>query len=133
MAMSVDVTPRMHGIHHSIIMEETDANWSTIFSFPDFVHRTIRLNVPQQKLIMGLPVIRSENELTFGKLIPMPIAAGHPAAQRPMELMRREEPLELRNTVLADGWNDRPAAQRRVLERAKGEYASSSARMTNEH
>jgi sterol desaturase/sphingolipid hydroxylase (fatty acid hydroxylase superfamily) len=97
------VTPRMHGIHHSIIMEETDANWSTILSFPDFLHRTIRLNVPQKKLTMGLPVIRSENELTLGKLMAMPITAGHPAAQRPTALMRREEPLELPNTVLANG------------------------------
>lgn len=97
------VTPRMHGIHHSIIMEETDANWSTIFSFPDFLHRTIRLNVPQEKLTIGLPVLRNENELTVRKLISMPITAGHPAAQRPTELMRREERLELRNTMLADG------------------------------
>jgi hypothetical protein len=93
----------MHGIHHSIIMEETDANWSTIFSFPDYLHRTTRLNVPQEKLILGLPVIHSENALTFGKLIAMPITAGHPAAQRPTELTRREEPLDLCKTVLADG------------------------------
>ena len=98
----VIVTPRMHGIHHSIIMEETDANWSTIFSFPDFLHRTIRLNVPQEKLVIGVPILRSENDLTLGKLIPMPITAGDPSAQRPTELMRREEPLDLPNTVLAD-------------------------------
>jgi sterol desaturase/sphingolipid hydroxylase (fatty acid hydroxylase superfamily) len=100
------VTPRMHGIHHSIIMEETDANWSTIFSFPDFLHRTIRLNVPQRKLVIGLPVPRDENELTFGKLIPMPITAGSPTAQRPAESMRRDEPLELPNAVLADGMEE---------------------------
>jgi sterol desaturase/sphingolipid hydroxylase (fatty acid hydroxylase superfamily) len=102
------VTPRMHGIHHSIIMEETDSNWSTIFSFPDFLHRTIRLNVPQEKLIMGLSLLRGEIELTLGKLIRMPITAGHRAAQRPTELMRREEPLELPNTVLADGMEGPP-------------------------
>jgi sterol desaturase/sphingolipid hydroxylase (fatty acid hydroxylase superfamily) len=97
------VTPRMHGIHHSVIMEETDANWSTIFSLPDFLHRTVRLNVPQEKLTIGLPVLRNENDLTLRKLITMPIAAGQPEAQRPAELMRREEPLELPKTVLADG------------------------------
>jgi sterol desaturase/sphingolipid hydroxylase (fatty acid hydroxylase superfamily) len=97
------VTPRMHGIHHSIVMEETDANWSTIFSFPDFLHRTVRLNVPQKKLVIGLPTLRDENELTIGKLITMPITAGNPAAQRPKELMKREEPLELPKTALADG------------------------------
>jgi sterol desaturase/sphingolipid hydroxylase (fatty acid hydroxylase superfamily) len=44
----VVVTPRMHGIHHSIVERETDSNWGTIFSLPDYLHRTVRLNVPQQ-------------------------------------------------------------------------------------
>jgi sterol desaturase/sphingolipid hydroxylase (fatty acid hydroxylase superfamily) len=99
----VIVTPRMHGIHHSIIMEETDANWSTIFSFPDFLHGTIRLNVPQEKLVIGLGIAHDENRLTFGKLMAMPITAGHPTSQRPAALMRRKESLELSVTVLADG------------------------------
>jgi sterol desaturase/sphingolipid hydroxylase (fatty acid hydroxylase superfamily) len=96
------VTPRMHGIHHSVILEEMDANWSTIFSFPDFLHRTIRLNVPQDKLTIGLPVPRSERELIFGKLIAMPVTAGDPAAQRPGESIRRAETLPLPNSILAD-------------------------------
>ena len=33
----VVVTPRMHGIHHSIVREETGSNWSTIFTWPDYV------------------------------------------------------------------------------------------------
>jgi sterol desaturase/sphingolipid hydroxylase (fatty acid hydroxylase superfamily) len=96
------VTPRMHGIHHSVILEETDANWSTLFSFPDFLHRTIRLNVPQNTLLIGLPVPRGEKQLTFGKLIAMPITAGQPAAQRPVELTRREETSGLPTGILAD-------------------------------
>jgi sterol desaturase/sphingolipid hydroxylase (fatty acid hydroxylase superfamily) len=99
----VIVTPRMHGIHHSIIMEETDANWSTIFSFPDFLHRTIRLNVPQDKLVIGLPVPRGGERLSLGKLISMPIMPYCPELQRPAELMRRKEPLQLAVTMLADG------------------------------
>src|SRR5207244_11343655 len=39
------VTPRMHGIHHSMLREQTNANWSTIFAFPDSLHRTRKLNV----------------------------------------------------------------------------------------
>lgn len=97
------VTPRMHGIHHSVVMEETDSNWSTIFSLPDFLHKTIRLNVPQSELTMGLPAPRDPRDVTLGKLIPMPIAAGQPSAQRPEELMARPEPLKLPRTRLADG------------------------------
>jgi hypothetical protein len=114
----VIVTPRMHGIHHSIIMEETDANWSTIFAFPDFLHRTVRLNVPQQKLIIGVPIPHGENRLTLGRLISMPITAGHPELQRPAELMRRKEPLEFAVTALADG-GDEPES-RPVELRAPG-------------
>jgi len=29
------VTPRMHGIHHSVDERETNANWSVIFSWWD--------------------------------------------------------------------------------------------------
>ncbi|HJZ12934.1 MAG TPA: sterol desaturase family protein, partial [Acidobacteriota bacterium] len=49
------VTPRMHGIHHSIVQNETDSNFSTIFSFWDRLHRTIRLNIPQQEITIGVP------------------------------------------------------------------------------
>ena len=31
-----------------MIREEADANWSTIFALPDYLHRTRKLNVPQQ-------------------------------------------------------------------------------------
>lgn len=97
------VTPRMHGIHHSVILEETDANWGTIFAWPDYLHRTIRLNVPQEKLVLGIPVIRSEDDLTLPKLVAMPVTAGEPDWQRPPELNRRNELLELPRTALANG------------------------------
>ncbi|HWO41390.1 MAG TPA: sterol desaturase family protein [Candidatus Eisenbacteria bacterium] len=96
------VTPRMHGIHHSIILEETDANWGTIFSFPDFLHRTVRLNVPQQKITIGLPLFRDENRLTLGHLLMMPITAGDPSAERPAEWIKRNELLPLPESVLAE-------------------------------
>jgi sterol desaturase/sphingolipid hydroxylase (fatty acid hydroxylase superfamily) len=97
------VTPRMHGIHHSIILEETDANWGTIFSFPDYLHGTIRINIAQDKVVIGLPIIRSEDELTLPKLVVMPVTAGEPDEQRPSELTTRSEPQELPRTVLANG------------------------------
>jgi len=41
------VTPRMHGIHHSIVREETDSNWSSGLTLWDWLHGTLRLEVPQ--------------------------------------------------------------------------------------
>lgn len=67
------MTPRMHGIHHSVVSEERNANWSTIFSFPDFLHRTDRLDVPQQAVVTGLPEEREPSSQTVGALIAMPL------------------------------------------------------------
>jgi len=66
------VTPRMHGIHHSIIHRETNSNFSVVFSAWDRVHRTLRLNIPQQDIIIGVPAYRKEEELTFLKLLILP-------------------------------------------------------------
>ncbi len=51
----VFVTPRMHGIHHSVIEEETNSNWSSLFSWWDMLHGTFVWNVPQEAIIIGSP------------------------------------------------------------------------------
>jgi sterol desaturase/sphingolipid hydroxylase (fatty acid hydroxylase superfamily) len=75
----VIVTPRMHGIHHSIVQEETDSNWSTIFSWPDYVHGTLRLNVPQGEVTIGVPAFRSPEELTLEQILEMPFTVDRPS------------------------------------------------------
>src|SRR6266480_1655759 len=47
------VTPRMHGIHHSIVQRETNSNWGTIFCWWDKLHRTLRRDVPQDQITIG--------------------------------------------------------------------------------
>ena len=54
----VFMTPRLHGIHHSVVDDETNSNWSTIFSWPDWVHGTIRPDVPQDAIEIGAPAVR---------------------------------------------------------------------------
>jgi len=49
------VTPRMHGIHHSTVRRETDSNYSSILAVWDRLHRTLRLNRPQDEIVIGLP------------------------------------------------------------------------------
>lgn len=51
-------TPRMHGIHHSAVRGETDSNWSSGFAFWDHLHRTFRLDVPQETIAIGVPAYR---------------------------------------------------------------------------
>ncbi|MEO5721752.1 MAG: sterol desaturase family protein [Chthoniobacterales bacterium] len=66
------VTPRMHGTHHSIVQGETNSNWSTVFCWWDRLHRTLRIDVPQDALTIGVAAYREESELTFWKLFLLP-------------------------------------------------------------
>lgn len=88
-------TPRMHGIHHSVVRQETDSNWSTIFSWPDYLHGTIRLNVPQSGIDIGVAGYQEPEQVTLGKALALPflptVAAAEPEPQ----------PLPIPRTILA--------------------------------
>ncbi len=71
------VTPRMHGIHHSIIKKETDSNYSIIFSFWDRIHKTVRLNIHQNEIVIGVPHYTDASEITIGNLLKMPFTKIH--------------------------------------------------------
>jgi sterol desaturase/sphingolipid hydroxylase (fatty acid hydroxylase superfamily) len=66
------VTPRMHGIHHSVVRQETDSNYSVIFSFWDRIFNTVCLNVPQDEVIIGVPGYTQAEDLTVGDLLKLP-------------------------------------------------------------
>lgn len=75
------VTPRMHGIHHSIVQRETNSNYSIVFNCWDRLHRTIRLNIPQDEINFGVPSYRDPKEQTVRNLLIMPFRK-----QRPWQL-----------------------------------------------
>ncbi len=66
------VTPRVHMIHHSIVEGETNSNWSAGLTLWDFVHGTLRLDIPEDRVTIGVPAFRNPQELTIGKLLAMP-------------------------------------------------------------
>ncbi|MCA1555980.1 MAG: sterol desaturase family protein, partial [Acidobacteria bacterium] len=66
------VTPRMHGIHHSIMREETNSNWSSGLTVWDWLHGTLRLNVPQDAITIGVPAYRDPGEVGLAKILKMP-------------------------------------------------------------
>jgi sterol desaturase/sphingolipid hydroxylase (fatty acid hydroxylase superfamily) len=66
------VTPRMHGIHHSMRFDETNANWSTVFSFWDRLHGTLNLNVPQARIDIGIAGYAEPRDNTVGAILAMP-------------------------------------------------------------
>jgi sterol desaturase/sphingolipid hydroxylase (fatty acid hydroxylase superfamily) len=49
------VTPRMHGIHHSQVEAEASSNYGVVLPLWDRLHRTLRLNVPQAAIRVGVP------------------------------------------------------------------------------
>src|SRR6266446_1188381 len=61
--------------HHSNVQRETNSNWGTIFCWWDKLHRTLRLDVPQDAITVGVAAYREENELTLGKLFALPFRA----------------------------------------------------------
>jgi len=66
------VTPRMHGIHHSDRFDETDSNWSSLLSAWDYLHRTMRLDVPQERIVIGVPAYHDAGDVTIGKILLLP-------------------------------------------------------------
>jgi sterol desaturase/sphingolipid hydroxylase (fatty acid hydroxylase superfamily) len=81
------VTPRMHGIHHSIVQRETNSNWGTVFCWWDKLHRTLRRDIPQDAITIGVAGYRDEHELTLGKLWALPFRK-----QREWRLPNGEKP-----------------------------------------
>jgi sterol desaturase/sphingolipid hydroxylase (fatty acid hydroxylase superfamily) len=77
------VTPRMHGIHHSIVEQETDSNFSSLLSCWDRLHRTLRLNVPQAEVTIGVPAYREPAELALPVLVALPFRSQRPAWRFP--------------------------------------------------
>ena len=67
------VTPRMHGIHHSDRKDETNSNWSSLLSVWDFLHRTLRLDVPDGTITIGVPAYRAPREVSFWRIQLLPL------------------------------------------------------------
>lgn len=53
-------TPRMHGIHHSTVRDETASNWSSGLALWDHLHGTFRFDVPPDAIAIGVPGYREE-------------------------------------------------------------------------
>jgi len=66
------VTPRMHGIHHSEIRRENNSNFSVVFPWWDRLHRTLRLNIPQSQIVIGIPGYAAITDTKVGDALLMP-------------------------------------------------------------
>lgn len=75
------MTPRLHGIHHSVVQRETDSNFGVVLMVWDALHRTRRLDVPQQAITIGVPTYPDPAAQTVGRLLALPLAPLRPWAR----------------------------------------------------
>jgi sterol desaturase/sphingolipid hydroxylase (fatty acid hydroxylase superfamily) len=86
------VTPRMHGIHHSSVPEETNSNWSSGLTIWDHLHGTLRLNVPQGEIVIGVPAYREPREVTLPRIVVLPFGEQRPDWQLPDDGVPTRQP-----------------------------------------
>jgi sterol desaturase/sphingolipid hydroxylase (fatty acid hydroxylase superfamily) len=102
------VTPRMHGIHHSVIEGETNSNWSSGLTIWDRLHGTLKLDVPQESIEIGVPAYRDPTEIQLVSLLLMPFRAQRPSwvfhdtNREGIESRSRREPYALTEVAYGD-------------------------------
>jgi hypothetical protein len=62
----------MHGIHHSRLQGENRSNYGVVFPWWDKLHRTLRLDVPQSRIVIGIAGYSSPEDNGFWRAISLP-------------------------------------------------------------
>ena len=94
------MTPRMHGIHHSIVERETNSNWSSGLTIWDWLHGTLRLNVPQAEVTIGVPAFQEPKAVTLPRVLAMPFENLPPSWEFPTGRAPEPHPSEAPETTL---------------------------------
>ena len=68
----VIVTPRMHGIHHSTRADEANTNFSSLLSWWDRLHRSLRLDVAQPAITIGVAGFLDPGDVTLERSLTLP-------------------------------------------------------------
>lgn len=69
------VTPRLHGIHHSVVPEEVNSNWSSGLTIWDWLHGTLKTSVPQDSIVIGVEGLRGDREQELRNVMALPFRA----------------------------------------------------------
>jgi sterol desaturase/sphingolipid hydroxylase (fatty acid hydroxylase superfamily) len=72
------VTPRMHGIHHSTKGDEMNTNYSSLFSWWDRLHGSLRLDVPQASITIGVEGCLRPEDVTLVRSLTRPLRPRQP-------------------------------------------------------
>jgi len=66
------VTPRLHRVHHSKVVDEMDSNYSSVFSFWDRIFKTILLKQNMKEIEQGVDGIKEEESNRFFGMLLLP-------------------------------------------------------------
>jgi sterol desaturase/sphingolipid hydroxylase (fatty acid hydroxylase superfamily) len=66
------VTPHLHWIHHSVVKQEQDSNLSSGLTVWDYLHGTLRTDVPQSEITIGVPAYLDPNDTDLVDVLAMP-------------------------------------------------------------
>jgi sterol desaturase/sphingolipid hydroxylase (fatty acid hydroxylase superfamily) len=66
------VTPAMHKVHHSDYQQETDSNFTSLFSWWDRVFGTFHLRKNPKEIQFGLKSVESKKSRKIGEIIKLP-------------------------------------------------------------
>lgn len=68
------VTPDMHRVHHSVVVRETNSNFSFNLSLWDHIFGTYRAQPSEghQKMTIGLPQFQKKSAIEFSRMLLMP-------------------------------------------------------------
>lgn len=67
-------TPRLHGIHHSIVEDEMNSNWSSGLSWWDYLHGTFRDDVKQDEITIGVKEFDDINAVLLEEMLLEPFS-----------------------------------------------------------
>ncbi|MEO6865913.1 MAG: sterol desaturase family protein [Gemmatimonadaceae bacterium] len=71
------MTPRLHGIHHSAAADEVNSNWSSGLIFWDLLHGTLRSDVAQAGITIGISGYQDPRDVTLPRILEMPFVDAH--------------------------------------------------------
>lgn len=78
LASAFVVTPRLHGIHHSVELRERDSNFSSGLTIWDRLHRTGNFDVTREDVEIGLPGFEHARDVTLGRTLALPFEQRNP-------------------------------------------------------
>jgi sterol desaturase/sphingolipid hydroxylase (fatty acid hydroxylase superfamily) len=83
------VTPRLHGIHHSIEPAEMNSNWSSGFTLWDWLHGTLRTEVPQDSIVIGVSGYREDSDQRLANVLTLPFRDSPKVLEMPEQQVRQ--------------------------------------------